>query len=102
MALYRRNRLLLLNALSSLGLDTIAPPDGAFYVYANVQHLTDDSVQFCIDLLRETGMATAPGVDFDPVDGRHFMRMSFAASKADIEEAIRRLAPWLNARQRLA
>ncbi|MEO8810986.1 MAG: aminotransferase class I/II-fold pyridoxal phosphate-dependent enzyme [Rhodanobacter sp.] len=102
MAVYRRNRLLLLNALPSLGLDTIAPPDGAFYIYAKVQHLTDDSVQFCIDLLRETGVATAPGVDFDPVDGRHYMRMSFAASTADIEEAIRRLAPWFNARRRLA
>lgn len=92
---YRRNRLLLLKALPTLGLHAIAPPDGAFYIYANVQHLTDDSMQFCIDLLRETGVALAPGVDFDPVDGRHFIRMSFAASTSDIEEAIHRLGPWL-------
>lgn len=99
---YRRNRLLLLNALPRLGLHAIAPPDGAFYIYANVQHLTEDSMQFCIDLLRETGVALAPGVDFDPVDGRHFIRMSFAASTSDIEEAIQRLGPWLVERGRAA
>jgi len=102
MEVYRRNRHLLLNALPSMGLHAIAPPDGAFYIYANVQHLTDDSMQFCTELLRETGVATAPGVDFDPVDGRYFMRMSFAASTAHINEAIRRLVPWFNARRRIA
>jgi aspartate/methionine/tyrosine aminotransferase len=99
---YRRNRQLLLDALPTLGLTAIAPPDGAFYIYANVQHLTDDSVQFCIDLLQDTGVATAPGVDFDPVDGRHFIRMSFAASTPEIEEAVRRLRPWLAERSRTA
>jgi aspartate/methionine/tyrosine aminotransferase len=99
---YRRNRQLLLDALPTLGLTAIAPPDGAFYIYANVQHLTDDSVQFCIDLLQDNGVATAPGVDFDPVDGRHFIRMSFAASTPEIEEAVRRLRPWLAERSRTA
>jgi len=99
---YRRNRQLLLDALPTLGLTAIAPPDGAFYIYANVQHLTDDSLQFCIELLRDTGVATAPGVDFDPIDGRHFMRMSFAASTSEIEEAVRRLRPWLAERSRAA
>lgn len=99
---YRRNRQLLLDALPTLGLTAIAPPDGAFYIYANVQHLTDDSVQFCIDLLQDTGVATAPGVDFDPVDGRHFIRMSFAASTPEIGEAVRRLRPWLAERSRTA
>ena len=93
---YRRNRDLLLQALPSLGLDRIAPPDGAFYVYANVRHLTGDSLSFCKELLLETGIATAPGIDFDPVDGRHHIRLSFAVSTAQIEDAILRLEKWFS------
>lgn len=93
-ATYARNRALLLEALPSLGLTAIAPPDGAFYIYASVAHLTDDSLAFCKALLRDTGVATAPGIDFDPVDGHHFMRLSFAVSTPEVEEAIRRLQPW--------
>ncbi|MDB5465715.1 MAG: aminotransferase [Phenylobacterium sp.] len=91
---YRRNRQLLLDALPALGLAEIAPPDGAFYIWANIGHLTDDSLAFCKQLLRDTGVATAPGVDFDPVDGRHFFRMSFAVSTPQIQEAIARMTPW--------
>jgi hypothetical protein len=85
---YRKNRELVLAALPSLGLKTIAPPDGAFYVWADIAHLTEDSVAFCEQLLRDTGVATAPGVDFDPVDGHRFMRFSFAVSTPLIEEAL--------------
>ncbi|QTC92932.1 pyridoxal phosphate-dependent aminotransferase [Brevundimonas goettingensis] len=95
---YRRNRELVLAALPSLGLKTIAPPDGAFYVWADIGHLTDDSVAFCEQLLRDTGVATAPGVDFDPVDGHRFMRFSFAVSTPLIEQALERLRPWFAAR----
>lgn len=94
---YRRNRELLLEALPALGLEKIAPPDGAFYIYADVGRLTDDSLAFCKQLLADTGVATAPGVDFDPVEGRRFIRMSFAVSTPEIEEAIRRLVPWFQA-----
>ncbi|MDB5456860.1 MAG: aminotransferase [Caulobacter sp.] len=97
-AVYRQNRQLLLDALPSLGLAKIAPPDGAFYVYADIGHLTDDSLAFCEALLRDTGVATAPGVDFDPVDGHRFIRFSFAVSTAEVEEALRRLVPWFAAR----
>jgi len=93
-ATYRRNRELVLEALPALGLQKIAPPDGAFYIYADVGQLTDDSLAFCKELLRDTGVATAPGIDFDPVDGHCFIRMSFAVSTAEIEEAIRRMIPW--------
>ncbi|MBJ7485461.1 aminotransferase class I/II-fold pyridoxal phosphate-dependent enzyme [Brevundimonas sp.] len=95
---YRANRALILDALPSLGLKTIAPPDGAFYIWADIGHLTDDSVAFCEQLLRDTGVATAPGVDFDPVEGPHFMRFSFAVSTPQIEEALNRLRPWFAAR----
>lgn len=94
---YRRNRELLLEALPALGLEKIAPPDGAFYIYADVGRLTDDSLAFCKQLLSDTGVATAPGIDFDPVDGKRFIRMSFAVSTPEIEEAIRRLVPWFAA-----
>ena len=94
---YARNRELLLAALPALGLTAIAPPDGAFYIYADIGHLTDDSLEFCKRLVRETGVATAPGVDFDPVDGRRFIRFSFAVSTPEVEEAIRRLTPWFAA-----
>jgi len=96
-AVYRRNRALLLEALPRLGLRAIAPPDGAFYIYADIGHLTGDSLAFCKRLLRETGVATAPGIDFDPVDGGRFIRLSFAVSTAEIEEALARLTPWFAA-----
>jgi len=96
-AVYRKNRELLLNALPRLGLASIAPPDGAFYIWADVGHLTDDSLAFCERLLRDTGVATAPGLDFDPVDGGRFIRFSFAVSTAEVEEAIERMVPWLAA-----
>jgi len=98
---YRRNRSLMLDALPALGLKSIAPPDGAFYIWADIGHLTDDSVAFCEQLLRDTGVATAPGVDFDPVDGHRFMRFSFAVSTAEVEAALERLKPWFAARPAL-
>lgn len=96
-ATYRRNRELLLAALPALGLKEIAPPDGAFYIYADVGHLTNDSLSFCQRLLRETGVATAPGIDFDPVDGHRHIRFSFAVSTDRVEDAIARMIPWFNA-----
>lgn len=91
---YARNRDLLLDALPRLGLERIAPPDGAFYVYADVGHLTDNSLAFCEQLLRDTGVATAPGIDFDPVNGHRFIRFSFAITTPMIEDAIARMTPW--------
>ena len=94
---YRRNRELMLEALPHLGLEKIAPPDGAFYIYADISKYTDDSLAFCLKLLEDTGIATAPGVDFDPVEGLRFMRFSFALSTAQIEEALGLLEPWFAA-----
>jgi aspartate/methionine/tyrosine aminotransferase len=105
LAVYRRNRALLLETLPSLGLGAIAPPDGAFYIYADIGHLTDDSLAFCKTLLNDTGVATAPGIDFDPDRGRHFIRLSFAVSTAQVEDALSRMTPWfarLPVRQRAA
>jgi aspartate/methionine/tyrosine aminotransferase len=92
----------MLAALPKMGLPRIAPPDGAFYIYADIGHLTDDSLGFCRQLLEDTGIASAPGIDFDPVDGGRFIRFSFAVSTAEIEEALARLGPWLAGRGRMA
>ncbi len=99
-ATYTRNRELLLAALPALGLARIAPPDGAFYVYADVSDFTDNSMQFCKQLLEDTGVATAPGFDFDPTNGNRFMRISFAVSTEQVEDAIGRMTPWFAARNR--
>lgn len=99
---YRRNRALMLEALPRLGLNRIAPPDGAFYIYADIGHLTQDSLSFCKELLEDTGVVTAPGIDFDPVEGHHFMRFSFAVSTAEVEEAIARMIPWFQHKTALA
>ncbi|MDM7956251.1 aminotransferase class I/II-fold pyridoxal phosphate-dependent enzyme [Blastomonas sp.] len=98
---YARNRALLLEALPQMGLKRIAPPDGAFYIYTDVGHLTNDSLASCEALLRETGVAVAPGLDFDPVDGKGFIRISFAVSTALVKEAIRRMQPWFAEKSRV-
>ncbi|MCP2262102.1 Aspartate/methionine/tyrosine aminotransferase [Streptoalloteichus tenebrarius] len=94
-ARYRTNRDLLVEGLRKLGIERVAPADGAFYAYADVSHLTDDSMAFCQRLLDETGVAIVPGVDFDPVDGGRFVRLSFAGSTEDVAEALGRLGAWL-------
>ncbi|MBU8820078.1 pyridoxal phosphate-dependent aminotransferase [Mycolicibacterium goodii] len=95
LAHYAENRQLLLNGLRGLGIDKLAPTDGAFYVYADVSRYTDDSLQFCEKLLNDTGVAIAPGIDFDTVRGNSYVRLSFAGPTRDIEEALRRIGPWL-------
>jgi len=92
---YAANRETLLSGLHQLGVTRLAPTDGAFYVYADVSDFTDDSLKFSERLLAETGVAIAPGVDFDTVKGDSFVRLSFAGPTADIHEALRRMEPWL-------
>ncbi|GAA5132679.1 pyridoxal phosphate-dependent aminotransferase [Pseudonocardia adelaidensis] len=94
-ARYAVNRELLLDGLARLGITRLAPADGAFYAYADVSHLTVDSMAFTQRLLAETGIATAPGIDFDPVDGGRFVRLSFAGATEDIRETLARLEAWL-------
>lgn len=94
-ATYARNRELLLGELPKAGFSTMAPADGAFYIYADVSDLTDDSEAYCRRMLAETGIAATPGVDFDPARGHHFLRFSFAGPEADITEAAKRLQAWV-------
>ncbi|WP_328361640.1 pyridoxal phosphate-dependent aminotransferase [Mycobacterium sp. NBC_00419] len=92
---YALNRETLLSGLRQIGITRLAPTDGAFYVYADVSDFTSDSLRFCEKLLADTGLAIAPGVDFDTVSGNSFVRLSFAGPATDIDEALRRLGPWL-------
>jgi len=92
---YGANRQLLLNGLRDIGIDRLAPTDGAFYVYADVSEFTGDSLTFCEKLLADTGLAIAPGIDFDPARGGSFVRLSFAGPTSDITSALERLGSWL-------
>ncbi len=94
-ARYRANRDLLIGSLSAAGLTRFAPAEGAFYLYVDISSLTRDSVGFCRRLLAETGVAITPGLDFDPLKGGGWVRISFAGSTEDVTEAARRLADWL-------
>lgn len=93
-ARYARNRELLLEALPKAGFDRLAPADGAFYIYADVSAMTNDSEDFCRRMLQELGVAVTPGIDFDPGRGNAFVRFSFAGSTEDVAEAARRLQDW--------
>ena len=91
---YAENRALLLAQLPRAGFDRLAPADGAFYIYADVSRLTNDSGEFCRRMLAETGVAATPGLDFDAERGNQFIRFSFAGSAADIAAAAARLLQW--------
>ncbi len=89
---YADNRELLLARLPELGLGSAAPPDGAFYVWCDISHLTTDSVSWCQQVLADTGVALTPGVDFDTAHGHQQVRMSFSGTTAHVDEAMDRLA----------
>ncbi len=93
-ARYAANRALLLDQLPRAGFTDLAPADGAFYIYADVGHLTNDSQEFCARILRETGVAVTPGVDFDPERGNRFLRFSFAGTTEEIAAGARALEDW--------
>lgn len=93
-ARYARNRAILLDRLPRAGFDRLAPADGAFYIYADVAHMTNDSPEFCRRMLAEAHVAATPGVDFDPFSGHKFVRFSFAGTEADMTAACGRLDAW--------
>lgn len=94
-SVYQCNRALLLDALLGAGFPDIAPADGAFYLYANVAHLTNDSKSFAAKMLSEIGVAITPGLDFDPVRGNQYVRFSYAGTTDDMAKAAKRIRTWL-------
>jgi aspartate/methionine/tyrosine aminotransferase len=95
---YETNRRILIEGLPDAGLDKFLPVDGAFYLYADVSRFTTDSLDFCKRMLEEAGVAATPGVDFDPLHGRHFVRFCYAGSASDMSEAVGRIGAWLRKR----
>jgi len=95
---YEDNRRILVEGLPKAGLETFLPVDGAFYLYANVARFSDDSFHFATRMLEEAHVAATPGVDFDPIDGRHYLRFCYAQSQADMREAVARIGAWLQRR----
>jgi aspartate/methionine/tyrosine aminotransferase len=93
---YEENRRILIEGLPKAGLTRFLPVDGAFYLYADVSHFTDDSFDFAKRMLEEAGVAATPGIDFDPIDGKHFVRFCYAGSAADMREAVERIGRWLH------
>jgi aspartate/methionine/tyrosine aminotransferase len=92
---YEENRGILLEGLPRAGLDSFLPADGAFYLYADVSRFSTDSFTFATRMLEEAGVAATPGVDFDPVHGRHFLRLCYAGARDDMHEAVERIGNWL-------
>ena len=92
---YRTNRALLMKGLPELGFEITAPLDGAFYAYCDITRHSNDSMDFAKRMLTECHVAITPGRDFDPVDGHRTVRLSYAGSNEDIEEALGRIGNWL-------
>jgi len=92
---YGRNRKHLLGVLGEAGLKDLAPADGAFYIYANVSHLTDNSRDFAARALNEAGVAITPGIDFDPAGGHRYVRLCYAGGFAEMQKGAERLAAWI-------
>ena len=92
---YEENRRILTEGLPKAGLDKFLPVDGAFYLYANIARFSDDSLDFAKRMLNEAGVAATPGIDFDPIDGRHYLRFCYAGSAEEMHEAVKRIGEWL-------
>jgi aspartate/methionine/tyrosine aminotransferase len=95
---YLENRRILTEGLPQAGLDQFLPVDGAFYLYANIAKFSDDSLDFAKRMLNEAGVAATPGLDFDPVDGKHYLRFCYAGSADEMHEAVQRIGAWLKSR----
>jgi aspartate/methionine/tyrosine aminotransferase len=92
---YEENRKILLDGLPRAGLEKFLPVDGAFYLYADVSRFSNDSFDFATRMLEEAGVAATPGVDFDPLHGKNFLRFCYAGSRAEMHEAVERIGRWL-------
>ena len=92
---YEENRRILCDGLPKAGLDKFLPVDGAFYLYADISRFSADSLGFAKRMLNEAGVAATPGIDFDPVNGRHFLRFCYAGSASEMHEAVARISNWL-------
>ena len=98
LAVYAANRILLMDGLVAAGLSKYAPPDGAFYIYVDVSDYTDDSRAFAAEILDQVDVAVTPGLDFDPVNGHKWLRLSYAGATTDIVQGVVRLQAFMKGR----
>jgi aspartate/methionine/tyrosine aminotransferase len=99
-ARYRRNRDSMINALGRAGFVDMAPAEGAFYIWVDISATGKPATELCQRWLNELDVAITPGIDFDPVRGERFVRLSVAGSEDDIREAGRRIVAWAHANMR--
>jgi aspartate/methionine/tyrosine aminotransferase len=92
---YEENRRILVAELPKAGLDKFLPVDGAFYLYADISRFSNDSLDFAKRMLEEAHVAATPGIDFDPVNGKRFLRFCYAGSADEMREAVGRIGDWL-------
>ena len=92
---YEDNRRILIEGLPRAGISSFLPVDGAFYLYADISDFSADSFEFARRMLEDAGVAATPGVDFDPRDGRKFLRLCYAGAPEDMREAVERIGGWL-------
>jgi aspartate/methionine/tyrosine aminotransferase len=95
---YEENRSILTEGLPKAGLDKFLPVDGAFYLYADISHFSNDSLDFAKRMLNEAGVAATPGIDFDPVNGHNYLRFCYAGAAGEMREAVERISAWLKPR----
>ena len=93
-ARYGRSRDLLMSGLPGAGFPALSSAEGAFYLWADISHRTNDSEKFCARMLREISLAAAPGIDFDRTRGSHYVRFSYCGPEADMAQAVERLKSW--------
>jgi len=93
---YEDNRRILIESFPKIGLDKFLPADGGFYLYADISKFSDDSFDFASRMLQEAHVSATPGIDFDPLDGKHFLRFCYAGSQSDMHEAVARIGRWLH------
>ena len=98
---YRENRKILLSALPEIGFNNIAPPDGAFYLYIDISEFSSDSYDFTIKMLNIGGVAITPGIDFDPIEGKSKIRISYARSTPEILKGIKRIKIFMDEKKYL-
>ena len=88
---FQRRRDRVVPGLERLGLAVPVPPDGAFYAWADCSAHATSSWDFCFDLMHRAHVTLTPGRDFGPLAAERYLRLSFANSMAQIDEALSRI-----------
>lgn len=94
---YNKRRKYLIKRLQELGFKIKIQPTGAFYVFVNAKHLSNDSYKLAFDILEKAHVGVTPGIDFGE-NGEGFLRFSYANSIENIEEGMNRLQKYLEER----